>query len=155
MSTLLAELVSGSLSAEIAPHLATADEGAIAAILNREDIPVYSVVSWADFAKWAAATGVRADIEDWKTHTNRSIKAIAWTLSDGLVRGAGAIDFGVADQVTMLNGLVAANLLSVIDKDSLLALSVVHISLAKQQNISATALDIRREIWADNGTRKI
>jgi hypothetical protein len=149
------ELLTGSLSAEIAPHLASADDVAISAILNRKDIPVYSTVTWAQFSEWAAQTGVRADIEDWKTHASRGVRALAWTLSDGLIRGAGSIDFGSQAQVALLNGLVGAGLLSATDKDTLLVLATVYISKAEQLGISATGLDIRRAIWTDNGTRII
>lgn len=155
MSILSVELTTGPRAAEIAPLLVAGNDAAIAAVLNRKDIPAYSLVTWAQFAEWAAATGVRADIEAWKTHAVRAIRAIAWTLSDGLIRGAGAIDFSKAGELAMIDALVTATLLSAADKTSLLTLATIKLSRADQLGITVTDVDIRKTIWADNGTRLI
>lgn len=54
MTTLLDELTSGPLAAEIAPHIAFGNDGAISEILNRRDIPAYGWVSAADMNTWCA-----------------------------------------------------------------------------------------------------
>jgi hypothetical protein len=157
--TLSTELTTGPLSAEIAPYLAIADDAAcdaIVGILNRKDISVHSKIDWSTFSQWLVTTGVRADIEDWKTNANRSVRALAFSISDGIIRGTGAIDFSLAENVTMASGLVAMGLLSQTNANSLLALSNIMISIA-QQALGADVIfnDVKIAIFNSDGTRKL
>jgi hypothetical protein len=157
--TLSIELTTGPLSAEIAPYLAIADDAScdtIVGILNRKDISVHSKIDWATFSQWLVGTSVRADIEDWKVNANRSVRALAFSISDGIIRGTGAIDFSLAENITMASGLVALGLLSQNNADSLLALSNINISRAQQAlGADVSLYDVKVTIFNDDGTRKI
>jgi hypothetical protein len=144
--SLYEELVTGALSHEIRQFILDGNDGAICERMNRKDISVYSKIEWSDFAQWAALTGIRADIEEWKTHANRSVRSIAYTLSDGLVRGAGTIDFGQAGNVAMLNQLVGIGLISQVNVDSLLSASTQLISRAEQLGTTVTISDIAQAL---------
>jgi hypothetical protein len=154
--SILDELTTGPLAAEIAPFIASGDDGAIYAALHRKDIPVSGAVAVNDFAIWAASTGLRAAIQDHADNAESPLRSIALTLLD-LLQGnlAPALDFGNAANVTMLNAWVAAGALTIPQRDDLLTLSQKLISRAEQVNIPATLIDIKMEIWHDNGTRKL
>lgn len=49
------ELTTGPLAAEIAPHIASGNDGAIVEIMNRRDIPAYGWISCDDLMTWFAA----------------------------------------------------------------------------------------------------
>ena len=155
--TLLYELTQGSLSAEIAPYLVNADDSAIEAILNRKDIPVYGTISGNSFSIWSASNGLRATIDDVATTPLHPLRSIALTLQD-LIQGnlsPVSLDFSNPMNVTMLDYWVAYHAITLAQRDELLALSTKLISKAEQAGINATALDIRREIWNDDGSRKL
>lgn len=146
MTILSDEIATGPLAAELAGFVTSGLDGMVAEVLNRKDIPVNGTLSWSDFSAWAAATGVRADIDDWKISANRSVRAIALTLLDGLQRGEGSIDFSLQSIQGMLNALVAFNLLSTDDKTSLLAAGSKLISRAEQLGITVTIQDVAQAL---------
>lgn len=155
--TLLYELTQGSLAAEIAPYIASADDETISAILNRKDIPVYGVISGNTFSIWAASNNLRATIEDVSLTVGHPLRSIALTLLD-LIKGnlsPVSLDFSNPINVTMMNYWIDYHTITIAQRDELLAKSIRLISKAEEAGIAATALDIRREIWSDDGSRKL
>lgn len=137
------ELTTGPLSAEIAPHIQTGSDGEIYAILNRKDIPVNGVVSTNAFAIWAAKTGLRAAIQDHAENSISPLRSIALALLDTLQGNlADGIDFGLQDNIDMLNAWVSAGAITVQQKNDLLALSQKLISRAEQLNEPISIQDI-------------
>ena len=157
MSTLRDELINGPLAAQIAPLLVSADDVSIAAILNNKNIPVVGTINVNEFAIWAAATGMRAAIQAQADNALSPLRSIALTLLD-LLQGnlhPESLNLGLPGNVAMLNAWVNAGLLSQENHDNLIALATNQISRAQQLGISITDVDIRREIWNDDGTRKL
>lgn len=157
MTTLLYEMTQGTLAPEIAPYVITADDLAIEVVLNREDIPVYSTVSGNILSMWAASNGSRATIEDISLIAGHPLRSIALTLLD-LIKGnlsPVSLDFSNPLNVAMLGMWVTEEVITDGQQQELLKLSTRLISKATEAGISATALDIRKELWNEDGSRKL
>jgi hypothetical protein len=63
MTTLLEELNSGPLAAELAPHIAAGADGVVAAILNRKDIPAKGKVESHDIRQYLMLVDLLIAIE--------------------------------------------------------------------------------------------
>jgi hypothetical protein len=63
MTTLLEEITSGSLAAELAPHIAAGADGVVAAILNRKDIPAKGKVASHDIRQYLMLVDLLIAIE--------------------------------------------------------------------------------------------
>lgn len=138
--TLLDELNTGPLAAEIAPHITSGNDVAIADILNRRDISVYSKVSVGVLADWLAVTGLRTAVEDHAANTSSPLRANALSILD-LLRGSHdyMLDFGEAPKQALLQAWVTNG--SIIDSQriSILDKSKTLLSRAEQAGITATA----------------
>jgi hypothetical protein len=145
--SLLDELQTGPLAAELAPFIASGDDGAIHAVLHRKDIAVNGTVAVNDFAIWAASTGLRAAIQDHAANAESPLRSIALTLLD-LLQGnlAPALDFGNATNVALLSAWVTAGALTTQQRDELLALSAKSISRAEQAGLTVTVTDIAQAL---------
>lgn len=77
------------------------------------------------FAAWAAATGMRAVIEDTAVASQHPLRSIALALRDVLVGGATGINFAYPGNPEMLDLWVQAGLLSSANRDGLLALATL------------------------------
>ena len=119
-------------SATIAEHLLTGNVGAIATLLSAGRTKL-GTVSVGDFASWAAATGMRAVIEDHATNTQSPLRSIALALRDVLGGNIGGIRLDLQGNVDMLAAWVSADLLSVENRDALLALASVDDPLTVDQ----------------------
>lgn len=80
-------------------------------------------VSVGDLASWAAATGMRAAIEDHATNAASPLRPIALALRDVLVGGASGIRLDLPANAAMLGAWVSAGVLSAENRDALLALA--------------------------------
>lgn len=80
-------------------------------------------VSVGDLASWAAATGMRAAIEDHATNAASPLRSIALALRDVLVGGASGIQLDLPANAAMLGAWVSAGVLSAENRDALLALA--------------------------------
>lgn len=80
-------------------------------------------VSVGDLASWAAATGMRAAIEDHATNAASPLRSIALALRDVLVGGASGIRLDLPANAAMLAAWVSAGVLSAENRDALLALA--------------------------------
>ena len=152
--TLLYELTQGSLAAEITPHLITADDVAIETILNRIDIPVYGLVAISDFMKWTGSSGLRAVIDDVSIDKTSPLRSIALILKDAIGTKT-PIDLSSPINQVMMAAWVTVGAITEYQQQELFNLSTRLISKAEEAGIDVTALDIRREIWNDDGSRKL
>ena len=80
-------------------------------------------VSVGDLASWAAATGMRAAIEDHATNAASPLRSIALALRDVLVGGASGIQLDLPANAAMLGAWVSAGVLSAENRNALLALA--------------------------------
>ena len=64
MGNLYDELTTGQLSSEIAPFIASGDDVAIAAIMNRKDIVILDNLSVHDIKQYISLIGLRIPIHD-------------------------------------------------------------------------------------------
>ena len=119
-------------SATIAEHLLTGNVGAIATLLSAGRTKL-GTVSVGDFASWASATGMRSVIEDHATNTQSPLRSIALALRDVLGGNIGGIRLDLQGNVDMLAAWVSADLLSVENRDALLALASVDDPLTVDQ----------------------
>lgn len=160
MTTLLEEITTGPLSAEIAPFLQVGDGASIAyivEILNRKDINAYGKITNTAFAIWAAETGQRAVFEDESKNPISPFRSIALTLLD-LQRGGldvKHLDIGSAKNIAMINAWKQGGKMTQAQYDSLFALAAINISRAEQLGMSVSENDISRLIYNDDGTRAI
>jgi hypothetical protein len=136
--TLLEEIKSKCTGAPLANYTLTA----IVATVNANRIRV-GKVERADFAMWSAGNGMRAKIEDHANDLHSPIRSIALACRDLILGAANSIDFGLAQNVAMLQAWVAVGALSQADADSLLA-------LATQPN-PITEFDVRCALWDVHG----
>jgi hypothetical protein len=154
--TLLAELQSGPLSTEIAPHITSGNDGAIAELLNAPYSTVTGSISRSLFAIWVAETGMRGVIRDHALNPSSPLRSIAISIEDFLGGAAETLDFSKAQNVAMLAAWVAAGGCTQEQADDLISRCQVPVSRAEQiMGRAVTDLDVRRVIWNDDGTRAI
>lgn len=80
-------------------------------------------VSVVDFASWAAATGMRAVIEDHAANAASPMRSIALALRDVLTGATGGIRLDLPVNQQMLAAWVTAGELTTANRDALLALA--------------------------------
>ena len=80
-------------------------------------------VSVGDFASWAAATGMRAVIEDHAANAASPMRSIALALRDVLTGATGGIRLDLPANQQMLAAWVTAGELTAASRDALLALA--------------------------------
>lgn len=80
-------------------------------------------VSVGNLASWAAATGMRAAIEDHAMDSASPLRSIALSLRDVLVGGTDGIRLDLPANAAMLAAWVSAGVLSTVNRDALLALA--------------------------------
>ena len=104
-------------------------------------------VSVGDFASWAAATGMRAVIEDHAANAASPMRSIALALRDVLTGATGGIRLDLQTNVDMLAAWVSAGLLSTANRDALLALATTPDPVPE--------FEVRCAIYADDGTLRV
>lgn len=122
------------------------DTAATAAALSVGRVKV-GTVSTALFASWAAATGMRAAIEDHALNVQSPLRSIALALRDVLVGGADGIRLDDAANVAMLGAWVTAGSLTAQNHDALLALATAPDPVNE--------FDVRCAIYAADGSLRI
>lgn len=119
-------------AAAIDEHLQTGNVGAIAALLSVGRTKL-GTVSVGDFASWAAATGMRAVIEDHAANAQSPLRSIALALRDVLVGGTDGIRMDLPGNAAMLGAWVAAGELTTENRDALLAMALADDPLSAAQ----------------------
>jgi len=132
LSTLAGRALSGAEASAIDEHLLTGNVGAIAAMLSAGRTKL-GTVSVGNFALWAAATGMRAVIEDRAANVQSPLRSIALALRDVLVGGTDGIRMDLPGNAAMLGAWVAAGELSTANRDALLALASVEDPVTAEQ----------------------
>lgn len=136
----LLEEIKTKCSAEL---LASQDADAIADVVNVGRISV-GYASREKFAMWSAKHGVRAKIEDHANNPASPLRSIALALLDVLRSPTEGIDLSVPDNALMLGAWVQSGEITQAQADELVALAshVAHV----------TEFDVRKAIWADDGS---
>lgn len=119
------------------------DTAEVARLLSAGRTCVASVPR-ATFARWAAATGMRAAIADHAINAQSPLRASALALLDVLNGAAESIDFGAAENLQMLQAWVTVDALSAEDRDALVALATVPDPVPE--------MDVRLALLADDGS---
>ena len=132
------------IKAKCSPELlASRDSDAIAAAVNIGRVRV-GYASRESFAMWAAKHDVRAKIEDHANNPASPLRSIALALLDVLRSPTEGIDLSVPDNALMLGAWVQSGEITQAQADELVALAshVAHV----------TEFDVRKAIWADDGS---
>lgn len=103
--------------------VASRDYAAIAIAVTAARPPVIGKVERAEFATWAATSGMRSKIEDAANDPASPLRDAALGIKDVLVGAAASIDLGISDNRDMLDAWVAFGQCSEIDKNKLLLLA--------------------------------
>jgi hypothetical protein len=132
------------IKAKCSPELlASRDSDAIAAAVNVGRVSL-GYASREKFSMWAAKHSVRAKIEDHANNPASPLRSIALALLDVLRSPTEGIDFSVPDNQVMLGAWVASDEITQAQADELYALASRHDPVAE--------FDVRRAIWADDGS---
>lgn len=132
------------IKAKCSPELlASRDSEAIAAAVTEGRARV-GYASREKFAMWAAKHSVRAKIEDHANTPASPLRSIALALLDVLRSPTDGVDFSVPDNQEMLAAWVASGEITQGQADELYALA--------SRPDTVTEFDVRRAIWADDGS---
>lgn len=136
----LLEEIKTKCSAEL---LASQDADAIADVVNVGRTAL-GYASREKFSMWAAKHSVRAKIEDHSSNPASPLRSIALALLDVLRSPTEGIDLSVPDNALMLGAWVQSGEITQAQADELVALAghVAHV----------TEFDVRKAIWADDGS---
>ena len=129
----------------LAAALTAGDDVAAAARLSElltevRPVPIHQL------AAWAAANGLRAQLQDAADTANHPLRSIALTALD-LLRGSMAQSFDLVTYAALLNGMQAGGLMTQTDRDALTALAT------KPRPI--TPNDVARAVRNDDGSSKL
>lgn len=137
------ELTAGPLSAEIAPHIASGNDGAIADVLNRADIPSYGFIDRDRLNTWAVIWGERANIEDHASNPASPARSAALALRDVVQGGSDGLHLEYPEIMALVN---AWPYVDTDAKTDLLLRSTVMKSRAQQLGINPTITDIAQAL---------
>lgn len=115
--------------------VASRDYAAIAAAVTAARPPIIGKVERAEFATWAATSGMRSKIEDAANDPASPLRAAALGIKDVLIGAAASIDFGIADNRNMLDAWVAFGQCSEINKNKLLLLATRKADIATAEQV--------------------
>jgi hypothetical protein len=136
MTTLLEELTTGPLAAELAPHIAAGADGVVAAILNRADIPAKGKVLSHDIRQYLMLVDLLIAIESSSQPScvaaKRALEVFPiFDLSNPMILGK---------FTQVLDGLVAEELIpdfTEVHKLTILSLADTLISRAEQAGLGS------------------
>jgi hypothetical protein len=157
MTTLVDEMTTGPLAAELAPFITNGDVASIEsiiAILNRRDIPIHTTLLAHDVRKYLHLMGLLIPIEESSAMSCKdAAKALQifpiFDLSNQLIYNR---------FVQVLDGLVIETLIpdfTETDKAVILGMATVNTSRAEIINIVVDYTKVHDEIWNSDGTRKL
>jgi len=107
-----------------APHVASGNDLAIAALCNEATVSVVGEVDRAQFAIWAVNTGMYGKIKDIAANTNHALRHSALAILAVLEGGASTgIDFAIPENITNINAWESAAELSTANKNALMAIA--------------------------------
>jgi hypothetical protein len=99
------------------------NDEAVAALLNETMMAVVGEISRSDLATWAAATGMRAKIEDVSKDAESPLRSSALAIIDVLKGASAGIDLAKPTNMGILDAWESATLLSAEDKAAFVALA--------------------------------
>jgi|SRR3569623_393415 len=114
-------------------------------------------VTRADFAIWAAGTGVRSTIQDLSADTNSPLRPSALSLLDFLMGGvAPMLQLDNANNMALIDTWVAMGAITAEQKQQLIAMATIPASHAEINGFNITGPhDIAKAVRADDGTRLV
>lgn len=118
-------------AALVASHDYTAIAGAVTAARP----PIIGKVERAEFATWAATSGMRSKIEDAANDPASPLRDAALGIKDVLVGAAASIDLGISDNRDMLDAWVAFGQCSEINKNKLLLLATRQADIVTAEQV--------------------
>lgn len=130
---------------ELAAAVAARDCEAIAAAISNGRVKI-GRIERAEFAMWAATTGMRSKIEDHAANPSSPLRAIALSLRDFILGAANALDLAIPENAAALQAWVSANELDPAAHDALLAGAMVANPV--------TARQVAEELYNDDGSPK-
>lgn len=152
MSMLHDELTIGPLSAEIAALITVGDDAGILAVLTRRDIPARGDIRAHDVRQYLMLHDLLLSIE-----SSSALSCVAVTRALELFPVFDTANPVILSKMgTLLDMLVQEPLIpafTVQHKADILAMGEVLVSRTEQIGLVVSETDIRREIWADDGTR--
>lgn len=154
--SLQTELTTGPLAAELVPLIAAGDDGAIVAVLNRRDMVVPGNLRVHDVKQYISLIGLRLPLMDSTTPACREFNTALEDFKDSGFDLFTPMILGKITQV--MDALIAETLIpdfTETTKLTLLSLGNKTISRAEQLGLSITEVDVRKELWNDDGTRKL
>jgi hypothetical protein len=140
MTTLLEELTSGPLAAELAPHIAAGADGVVAAILNRQDIAAKGKVASHDIRQYLMLVdlliAIEASPQPACVAAKRALEVFPiFDLSNPMILGK---------FTQVLDGLVAEDLIpdfTEVHKLTILSLADTLISRAEQAGLGHVTIE--------------
>lgn len=110
--------------------LAEGKPGYVCDLLNALTEQMTGKIARSDLATWAAATGMRAVIEDKALDTNSPLRSSALAILDVLRGASDGIDLAKASNMAILDAWETAGALSAANKESMLLLAQQTVSRA-------------------------
>ncbi len=151
MTALYDELVSGPLAASISPLITSGDAQAIFDLLSAKNITAPGKLSTHDIRQYFMLYDLLLPIE---AGTSGACK-VATRALEVFPEFDLAISPILTKFTSLLDALIADSKISSTDKDTLLALADKQISRLEQLGLKVFTTDIAKEIWNDDGTRRI
>lgn len=156
MTILSDELITGPLASQLAPLIESGDDGAIAVLLNAKNITVPGNLKVHDVKQYISLIDLRLPILDSVADACRQFNL---ALEDFNESGFDLSNPLIAGKITqVLDALVAETLIpdfTETNKLTILSLGNKLISRADQLGITVSNIDVRKEIWNDDGSRKL
>jgi len=130
---------------ELAAAVAARDCEAIAAAISNGRVKI-GRIERAEFAMWAATTGMRSKIEDHAANPSSPLRASALSLRDFILGSANALDLAIPENAAALQAWVSADELDPVAHDALLDGAMVADPV--------TARQVAEELYNDDGSLK-
>lgn len=153
MTNLVDELRDDPAALGYAALIAANDDEGVAALLNTATLPVVGEISRSDLTTWAAATGMRATIEDVSKNALSPLRPSALAIIDVLKGSSGGIDLAKPANMAILDGWEGLTLLSAQNKASFIALATQTLPRSSALfGRQITANDVAHVVRDDVGT---
>lgn len=123
MDGLLEEVRDDPTALGYAALTAANNDEAVAGLLNETMVSVVGEIAQSDIATWAAATGMRASIEDVSKDAQSPLRGSALAIIDVLRGASSGIDLAKSSNMGILDAWEGANLLSAQNKAAFIALA--------------------------------
>lgn len=147
------EIETGPLAAELAQYISTGNDGDIANILNRKDLPTKKRVSTSDLVNHLSDIGLLPELADAAVNTAHAQHAIARkvvaTLTLAVQLGVPTINMSRSGNAALIVGLVTSGFMTTAQADGIKALANTFISRAEQLGEPVDSIKIGKALRGD------